>query len=436
MESSPKTPSKRKLTSTERALAESEELVKSLGGSTEGGRRTRSSARGVSSTPTPPPPPKKPRVSTPRRGRKAKDADEEPAEAESNNDAEVKELVRRFFEIAHHCSFFLPLLFPIFNQQVESTKTADITESKDTAEAAATNNSIDEVAGSDATEEKMEVDAATVESTTGTEEVAEVVPPAAAAESDKPDSVAEEVPVADSTDKAEPEVPVAVETAAAVETPAVEAVEAVPAAAQPVPTVEITPAVEVPTPAAEITPPVPVDAAPIATTEVQPSAPAPPEESVAVPVPEEVPVQIAEATPVVQAEPEPVVVVSNNRNGEVATEANSQPVDQKPAAIDSSIKLDIVASKYPKYNYPPQLPRLSTELILQPSLFSPNLVLLPLSFQMPSQQSNQWKQYQRQMQMCKRFTSEQQFHMDFFTITIFTLISMNQEHKTIFILAF
>lgn len=92
VQSSPKTPSKRKLTSTERALAESEELVRSLGGSTEGGRRTRSSTRGASSTPTPPPPPKKPRVSTPRRGRKIKDAEEIPVEIETNNDAQVEQV--------------------------------------------------------------------------------------------------------------------------------------------------------------------------------------------------------------------------------------------------------------------------------------------------------------------------------------------------------
>lgn len=78
---SPKTtPSKRKLTSTERALAESEELVKSLGGSVEGGRRTRSSTRGVPATP--PPPAKKARISTPRRGKKAKEEEETAAEAQ------------------------------------------------------------------------------------------------------------------------------------------------------------------------------------------------------------------------------------------------------------------------------------------------------------------------------------------------------------------
>lgn len=176
----------------------------------------------------------------------------------------------------------------------------------------------------------MEVDA-TVESTTGTDEPAVVVEPTAVAEIEKPDSVAEKVPVADSTDsKAEPEVP------AVIEAP----VEEVAPAVKPVPTVEITPAVDI-TPAVETTPSAPVDAAPIATTE-EPLAPAP-EESVA--VPEDVSAPKAEAIPLVQPEPEPVVVVSNNRNGEVVAEANSQPVDQKPAAIDSSIKLDIVASK-------------------------------------------------------------------------------------------
>lgn len=118
VESSPKTPSKRKLTSTERALAESEELVKSLGGSTEGGRRTRSSTRGVPLTPTPPRPAKKPRVSTPRRGKKVKDAEDEPTEVdeiESNNDAVEKEtvckLLRCLFSLQSSVYSFHDILF-------------------------------------------------------------------------------------------------------------------------------------------------------------------------------------------------------------------------------------------------------------------------------------------------------------------------------------
>lgn len=69
------TPSKRK-SNIEKARAESEEIIKSMGGPVEGGRRTRSSARGGTTavkTPTPPPA-KKPRVSTPsRRGRPKRD---------------------------------------------------------------------------------------------------------------------------------------------------------------------------------------------------------------------------------------------------------------------------------------------------------------------------------------------------------------------------
>lgn len=67
-------------------MAESEELVRQLGGSTEGGRRTRSSARGTPVTP-PAPPPKKARISTPRRSRKAKEEEED-----ANVEAETNEL--------------------------------------------------------------------------------------------------------------------------------------------------------------------------------------------------------------------------------------------------------------------------------------------------------------------------------------------------------
>lgn len=91
VQSSPKTPSKRKLTSTERALAESEELVRQWGGSTEGGRRTRSSARGATVTP-PAPPPKKPRISTPRRSKKAKEEEEQaPVETSTTEPPAVAE---------------------------------------------------------------------------------------------------------------------------------------------------------------------------------------------------------------------------------------------------------------------------------------------------------------------------------------------------------
>lgn len=108
MQSSPKTPSKRKLTSVERALKESEELVRQMGGSTEGGRRTRSSARGGTPVTPPTPPPKKARVSTPRgRGRKAKDEDEQPAAAAATEEIEtpaapVVEAVGLFCIIGHH----------------------------------------------------------------------------------------------------------------------------------------------------------------------------------------------------------------------------------------------------------------------------------------------------------------------------------------------
>lgn len=67
------TPSKRK-SKLERERAESEEIIKAMGGAVEeGGRRTRSSARGATATPATPPPAKKPRVATPRRGRPKKD---------------------------------------------------------------------------------------------------------------------------------------------------------------------------------------------------------------------------------------------------------------------------------------------------------------------------------------------------------------------------
>lgn len=59
------------MTSFERARVEGEELLKALGGSLEGGRRTRSSTRGTPATP--PPPEKRARVSTPRRTKKAKE---------------------------------------------------------------------------------------------------------------------------------------------------------------------------------------------------------------------------------------------------------------------------------------------------------------------------------------------------------------------------
>lgn len=70
------TPSKRK-SKLERERAESEEIIKSMGGVEEGGRRsTRSSARGaVPASPAVPTPAKKSRVSatgTPRRGRPKK----------------------------------------------------------------------------------------------------------------------------------------------------------------------------------------------------------------------------------------------------------------------------------------------------------------------------------------------------------------------------
>lgn len=72
-----RTPSKR-MSIIERAQRESEELIKNMGGSldVEGGRRTRSSARGANapSTPSTPPPAKKARTTTttPRRGRQKK----------------------------------------------------------------------------------------------------------------------------------------------------------------------------------------------------------------------------------------------------------------------------------------------------------------------------------------------------------------------------
>lgn len=59
------------MTSFERARVEGEELLKALGGSLEGGRRTRSSTRGTPATP--PPPEKRARVSTPRRSKKSKE---------------------------------------------------------------------------------------------------------------------------------------------------------------------------------------------------------------------------------------------------------------------------------------------------------------------------------------------------------------------------
>lgn len=90
----PKTPAKstpsKRLSSFERARAESEELLKALGGTLEGGRRTRSSSRPVA----PPqaaasPPAKKSRASTPRRGKKKQDdEDQTPAEASNDNHKE------------------------------------------------------------------------------------------------------------------------------------------------------------------------------------------------------------------------------------------------------------------------------------------------------------------------------------------------------------
>lgn len=71
-EQSKATPSKR-LSNAERARLESEQLVKALGGSLEGGRRTRSSARGsVPPSPKVIEPVKRKAPATPRRSKKTK----------------------------------------------------------------------------------------------------------------------------------------------------------------------------------------------------------------------------------------------------------------------------------------------------------------------------------------------------------------------------
>lgn len=70
---------------------EGEELLKALGGSLEGGRRTRSSNRPAPTTPSPQP--KRARVTTPRRGKKAKDEEVESESYEENNKAELKVII-------------------------------------------------------------------------------------------------------------------------------------------------------------------------------------------------------------------------------------------------------------------------------------------------------------------------------------------------------
>lgn len=244
--------------------------------------------------------------------------------------------------------------------QAESPKPADVTDSKDTNESA-TNNSIDKLSTKNSPIEKMEVDG-TVESTTGKESVSETVSTALTAGTEKinaevqKNEVAEEAPVvADSTEtKEQPEVPVTAE-------PPVDKTPAV------VPTVEVTPAPAVEsTLAVESTPADSAEVASDATTEEPVSASTPEEPATVpaaatspVPVPDEVPVQNAEATPVVQPESE-LEANPINRNGEVTPTADSQTVDQKPA-IESSLKLDNVASKY--YNLLEKLLKLAFAII-------------------------------------------------------------------------
>lgn len=77
-----RTPSKRK-SKLEREREESEEIIKSMGGAVEeGGRRTRSSARGSVTTTPVTPAPKKPRVSRGRAKPKKIDVDEEENDVE------------------------------------------------------------------------------------------------------------------------------------------------------------------------------------------------------------------------------------------------------------------------------------------------------------------------------------------------------------------
>lgn len=86
---SARTPSKRK-SKLEREREESEEIIKSMGGAVEeGGRRTRSSARGSVATTPVTPAPKKPRVSRGRAKPKKLDVDDE-----MNDEEEVRKLTK------------------------------------------------------------------------------------------------------------------------------------------------------------------------------------------------------------------------------------------------------------------------------------------------------------------------------------------------------
>lgn len=121
------------MNSFERARLEGEELLKALGGSLEGGRRTRSSTRGPQ-TPTvavSPPPAKKSR-----RGRKVKEdvqseADEPSAEnhAENNKKEKVFEIFEIIYEICHLKHFvFVSYILQESNDETDNLASDDVSE--------------------------------------------------------------------------------------------------------------------------------------------------------------------------------------------------------------------------------------------------------------------------------------------------------------------